>query len=235
MADEQYPDDAPGWAALDRAAARMCGKQTPHQFSSQRAYDLEGSSPLPAITVWEGPQPDHWMYLTYGLSELFEKSSARADVSGFGFELVFRLPRAADETTPPTWPLPLLQGIGHYVLSGHGTLDSGHVIDLGGPLVPATEAPTQDGADATALRGVIAVPDPRLGKIDTPHGTVLLLALFGLAGDELEAMQAWDLPRKVGLVAELAPAAITDPARSPYTEDSMTAPIWRRYATKVLI
>ncbi len=231
MADEQYPVDAPGWAALDRAATRMCGKQTPHQFSSQRAYDLEGSSPLPAITVWEGPQPDHWMYLTYGLSELFDKSSARADVSGFGFELVFRLPRGADETSPPTWPLSLLQGIGHYVLSGHGTLDSGHVVDLGGPLVP----PTQAGADATALRGVVCVPDPRLGKIDTPHGTVLLLALFGLTGDEVEAMQSWDLPRKVGLVAELAPAAVTDPARPPFADDPMTAPILRRYVTNVLL
>lgn len=231
MPDERYPVDAPGWAALDRAAVRMCGQQTPHQFTSQRAYDLESSSPLPAITVWEGPQPDHWMYLTYGLSELFEKSSARPEVSGFGFELVLRLARSADESTPPTWPLPLLQGVGHYVLSGHGTLDSGHVIDLGGPLV----SPTEPDATATALTGVVCVPDPRLGKIDTPHGTVLLLALLGLAADEVASMESWDLARKVGVVAELAPDAITQPDRQPWAEDPMTAPILRRYATKVLI
>jgi hypothetical protein len=226
MTDERYPVDAPGWVAIDRAALRICPAQTPHQFSSRRAYDLEGTSPLPAITVWEGPQPDHWMYVTYGLSELFDKSSARADVSGFGFELVMRLPRAPGQEAPPTWPLSLLQGIGHYVLSGHGTLDSGHVIDLGGPLVPES---------GTALRGVVCVPDPRMGKIDTPHGTLLFLALLGLTADEVEAMQDWDLPRKVGLVAELEPAAVTRPDRVPFAEDPEAAPIFRRYATKVLI
>ena len=228
MSDDAEPLDAPGWTAIDRAAARLCPQQTPHQFTSQRAYDLEGTSPLPAITVWEGRNPDHWLYVGYGLSELFEKTSPQPDISGFGFELVLRLPRCADETRPPSWPLTLLQGIGHYVLSGHGTLDSGHVIDLGGPLTGP------EGGDS-ALRGVMCVPDPMLRKIDTVHGSLLFLTLFGLTGEELGAVETWDLSRKVSMVAELEPMAITRPSRRSYPSDPDVAPTWRRYATKILL
>src|SRR5690606_26159789 len=136
----------------------------PHQFASKTAYDLDSANPLPAVSVYEGKGPDHWHYVTYGLTELFEKTSADPAVSGFGYELTFRLPRNALHDRPPVWPIRLLQGIGHYVLSGHGSLDTGHVIDLGGPLCPAA-----DGSDPTQLHGVMCVPDPTITKIDTPH------------------------------------------------------------------
>jgi len=223
--DPRYPVQAPGWAAIDRAVGLLHPGQVPHQFTSESAYDLAGRAPLPAITVWEGRGPDHWLYVTYGLTELFDKSSPRADVSGFGFELTLRLRRDAEEARPPEWPLRLLQGVGHFVLSGH-PLDSGHCIDLGGPLTP-------DGD--TALTGLIVVPDPALGKMNTPHGTVLFLAAFGLTADELRAVFEWELRRKVGLVHEVAPALIIDPARPPLAADPKTGPAWRRHALNILL
>lgn len=228
--DERYPVEAPGWAALDRALATVHRGEVPHQFASEVAYDLDSTSPLPAVSVYEGEGPEHWHYVTYGLTELFEKTSPNASVSGFGFELTFRLPRATDEARPPLWPIRLLQGIGHYVLSGHGGLDTGHVIDLGGPLRP----PEQD-REPSRLHGVICVPDPALGKIETPHGSVLFLQLFGLTSDELHGIEAWELKRKVGLVAEVSPLGITDPERLPLDEDRRTAAIFRRYALRILI
>jgi hypothetical protein len=113
--EDLYPVRAPGWAAIDGALSIAHPGQTPHQFTSKTAYDLGGTSPLPAISVYAGDRPAHWHYVTYGLTELFEKSSPREDVSGFGFELTFKLPRAPDEAQPPVWPLQLLQGIGGYL------------------------------------------------------------------------------------------------------------------------
>lgn len=232
--DPRYPVEAPGWAALDRALGMVYPGQTPHQFTSERAYDLEGSAPLPAIEVFEASGPDHWHFVTYGLTELFEKSSPDPAHSGFGFELTLRLPRSAGETMPPEWALRLLQALGHYVLSGHAGLDSGHVIDLGGPLAPAQSG--GDGAERPcALEGVVLVPDPRLGELDTPFGRVLFLQLFGLTRDELEPMMEWDLERKVGLVLEAEPQAITDPARGSMREDRRRAPLYRRYELGVMI
>ncbi|MEM6990542.1 MAG: suppressor of fused domain protein [Myxococcota bacterium] len=223
--DERYPVHAPGWAAIDRAASVVHPGQTPHQFTSKTGYDLDSNNPLPSISVFEGRGPAHWHFVTYGLSELFEKSSAHASVSGFGLELTFALPRG-EETTPPTWALSLLQGIGGHILSGHGALDSGHLIDLGGSLRP--EPPT-------ALGGVLCIPDPRLGKVDTPHGSVLFMALFGVTPDELTAMGTWTLKAKVGLVADVAPLAITLPEREPFATDPRTAPAYRRGALGVTL
>lgn len=230
MSDDAYPVHAPGWAAIDRAVGARYPGQTPHQFASRRAYDLESNAPLPAISVWEGSDPAHWLYVGYGLSELFEKSAPDPNVSGFGYELTLRLPRAAGESRPPTWALALLHGIAAGVLGKEAELDSGHLVDLGGPIAPPDES-----GRATALRGVLCVPDPILGKIATPFGSVLFLALYGVTEAELSAMQAWTLERKVGLAREVAPVPITDPRRAGLADDPITAPIWRRHALGVLV
>lgn len=219
------PVEAPGWAAIDRQVGRHYPGQTPHQFTSATAYDLEGRSPLPCVTVWSGARPDRWHYVGYGLSELFEKSSPQPDRSGFGFELTMRVPRGGEEV-PPAWPIRLLQGIGHYVLSQRAPMDSGHCIDLGGALVPES---------LTRLSGVVCIPDPELGKIDTPNGSLLFLQLYGLTSEELEAMTDWELERKVGLIKAVSPLGITDPGRRPLAEDPEHATAWRRHALNVLV
>lgn len=232
--DPRYPVQAPGWAAIDRALGMLYPGQVPHQFTSERAYDLEGQAPLPAVAVYEAPGPAHWHFVSYGLTELFEKSSPDPEHSGFGFELTLRLPRREGEDTPPAWAVRLMQALGHYVLSGHAGLDTGHVIDLGGPLAPS-QAGEGGEHKACALEGVVLVPDPRLGPIGTPFGRVLFLQLFGLARDELEPMVGWDLQRKVGLVMEYDPLAITDPARGSMREDRRKAALYRRYELGVMI
>lgn len=237
--DPRYPVEAPGWAAIDRALGMLYPGQVPHQFTSERAYDLEGQAPLPAVAVYEatpgtGGASPHWHFVSYGLTELFEKSSPDPEHSGFGFELTLRLARRAGEETPPVWAVKLLQALGHYVLSGHAGLDTGHVIDLGGPLAPAQVG--EGGAEqACALEGVVLVPDPRLGSIGTVFGSVLFLQLFGLTRDELEPMTGWSLERKVGLVMEYDPLAVTDPARGSMREDRRKAAVYRRYELGVMI
>ena len=224
--DDRYPVDAPGWAAIDRALAGVFGDQVPHQFTSRTAYDLDAASPLPAIAVYEDTEPDHWMYVTFGLTELFSKDSPHAEISGFGYELTFRLPRDGD-ATPPTWPLRLLQGIGGHALSHEAQLDTGHLLALGAPLCPPD-------VSATRLTGLICVPDPALGQIDTPHGSLLFMTLFGLTDDELECIREWEAPRKVGLALEFEPRAVTRLQRVPMREDRRGAIVLRRYELGVL-
>lgn len=230
MSDEQYPVQAPGWAALDKVGLTFYPGQTPHQFTSPTGYDLDSRNPLPAICVWEAANPEHWHYVTYGLTELFEKTSGNPDISGFGFEVTFRIPRQPGQEQPPTWPIELLQTVGHYALSGQGGLDTGHMIDLGGPLVQAT-----DDGDPTALAAVMTVPDPTFGKVDTQFGSVLFLQLFGVTRDELESMQGWPMERRVGFVREVEPFAVTRVERGAYIDDRKTAAAWRRHALGILV
>jgi hypothetical protein len=229
MSDDEAPEEAafqaPGWDAIDRFVGHHFGGQTPHQFSSRTPYDLDSPNPLPAVTVWATRAPVGWMYVTYGLSELFEKTSDDPAVSGFGFELSLRIPASGPEQTPPTWPLRLLQALGHHALSEGGGFDSGHVLELGAPLV----AEDSDGPRACALTGLICLPDPLLGKITTVHGSLLFLRLFGVTADELASLAELELGHLVACIAELSPMAITDPTRGSYVEDPELGKVIRRY------
>lgn len=212
--------EAPGWAAIDAALQRLYPTQVPHQYTSPTAYEPDSPSPLPAITVWEASRPPHWHYVTYGFSELFEKMSPDPAVSGYGFELTLRVPRAEGEATPPAWGLRTLQALGGYVLRTGRSLDTGHRADLGGSIAHGVES------DLTCLA---CIPDPLLGKISGPFGSVLFLQVVGLAPDELAAMQRLDHEGVVNLLRELDFHGLTDPARASWFTDPKKAPVLRRY------
>ncbi len=228
MSEHDGPVVAPGWDAIDRWVSAHFRGPTPHQFTSRTPYELDKPSPLPAITVWSTKAPPGWIYVTYGLSELFEKSSEDPDVSGFGFEFTLRLPtgpHGEQSEQPPVWPLRLLQSLGHHVLASRQGFDSGHAIDLGRSLVP----PQSDGPSECSLTGLLCLPDPLLGKIETPHGSLLFLRLFGVTSDELDAMKDLELASLVACVGELDPAEVTDPARGSFLEHPDKSKIVRRY------
>lgn len=229
MSDEDNePIEAPGWDAIDRWVGAHFGGQIPHQFTSQTAYELDSPSPLPAITVWRTKAPEGWLYVTYGLSELFDKSSDDPSMSGFGFELTLRIPLAPGQnggSTPPIWPLRLLQGLGRHVLTTRSGFDSGHTLELGGSMVP----PNSDGPEDCVLTGLICLPDPLLGKIDTAHGSLLFLRLFGATAEELAILGELELGSLVACVAELSPMAITDARRRSFTEDPERGKVLTRY------
>jgi hypothetical protein len=227
--DERYPVDAPGWAAIDRALQRLYPALVPHQFASQTAYDLGSRNPLPAVSVYEAENPPHWHFVTFGLTELFDKTSPNPQVSGFGHELTLRLRREGDEDRPPAWALQLLQAVGGNILEHRQGLDSGHLIDLGGPLRPAVPLRPCD------LTGFVCIPDPDLGKIDSPNGSVLFLQLVGMTAIELQHMRTWDLARKVNFVSTVADRGITLPDRLPFADDPKRSAAWRRFALNVLV
>ncbi len=234
MSDESSEDPsihAPGWEAIDRWVSSKLPAQTPHQFTSKTPYELDKASPLPAVTVWSTSSPPGWIYVGYGLSELFEKSSDDPKVSGFGFELSLRLPAKPGESEPPIWPLRLLQSLGHHVLSTREGFDSGHVMNLGGSIVP----PKSDGPSECVLAGLVCLPDPLLGKVHTPNGTLLFLRLFGVALDELAVLGELELGSLVACVAELEPLAITDPSRGSFMDDPQKSRILRRYRVGIAL
>lgn len=214
------PVHAPGWAAIDASVARQYPDQVPHQFASQVAYDLEQASPLPAVSVWEAFSPPSWHYVGYGLSELFEKDSPIAQVSGFGIEITLRLPRAEDEESPPTWGVTLVQALAHHCFRNGGGFDTGHCVDLGGPITPEGQ---------TVLTGLVFVPDAMLRRIATPHGSVLFLQAIGLSADELALFQEMTQEARVMAIADLEPSGLTDPGRDAWTRDPERSKVLQRY------
>ncbi|SIR95361.1 Suppressor of fused protein (SUFU) [Micromonospora avicenniae] len=145
---------------------------------------------------------DYWLLVTFGLTELFSKTSDDAAVSGWGFELTMRLP--ATEAQPPNWALRLLQQLGRYVFTTGQPLGDGHRMDPGGPIT---------GEPNSRLTAVAFVVDPELGTIDTPHGAVQFLTVLGITTDELARMKATSTAHVVAELAATTPLLITDAGR----------------------
>ncbi|XP_014670811.1 PREDICTED: suppressor of fused homolog [Priapulus caudatus] len=73
--------------------------------------------------------PPHWHYVSFGLSDLHGDGrvheSNTTGLSGFGFELTFRLLRESWEVVPPTWPATVLQSLARYVFQSENTFVPG--------------------------------------------------------------------------------------------------------------
>ena len=208
----------PGWDAISHALAALHAGQVPRHFGTALPWTLGGKDPLDGVSVyWSEQGRAHWHYVSYGLSELFDKESDDTEVSGFGFELTFRLAAAAGSTeadSPPTWPMSLLQNLARYVFQTGNVLEAGHHLDANGPIA----------ADhVTALRHLAFVDDPQLPARHTPNGRLQFLQAVGLTDDELGAILAWSTEGVLNALEPGMPLWITDLARTSMLADADVA------------
>ncbi|RSM61688.1 hypothetical protein DMH04_53875 [Kibdelosporangium aridum] len=200
-------DEAPGWSAIDSACARIYGDEKPQHWGTLLRWSLGGEDPLDGISAYTRTEPvPHWHYVSYGMSELHDKQSEDADVSGWGFEFTFRLVRRPDQAEPPIWPANLMQNLARYVIQTGNWFAPGHHIDANGPI--AADRPD------SLIRTLAFIRDPELGEIDTPNGAVQFLQLVGLTPDEYEAATEWHTESLLGLLQPQMPLAVTDIDRS---------------------
>ncbi len=108
---------------------------------------------------------DHWLFVTYGLSELFTKVSDDAAVSGWGEELTFRL--RADTEEPPLWVPQLMARLGQLVFQ------------RGRPFQPGGRMEIPDAADGVPP-ALCWTEDPLLPSFDGPFGAVQFVATVGV-------------------------------------------------------
>lgn len=195
MADEA----APGWDALEKHVQDRLGLEGEHvHWGSGTLPGQEGLYGVSAYAV-----QDVWLYLTFGLSELFEKESDDIEVSGWGIELTMRVPRTAP--TPPAWPLPVLAQLGQHVFVNGAPFAPGHRAGGNGL---STDDP------ASALMGLAFAEDPQLGQIITPNGHVAFVTAVGVTASELERMRSTTTDAVLDELRANGPLLVTDPARS---------------------
>ena len=178
---------APGWDAIDRRLEAILGDKKPDRHLATditQRVAFGGPEILDGISLYLLREPvDHWLIVTYGLSELYyAPESAGEEFSKYGFELTMRvLQQAGAPEEEPAWAVNVLRNLANYVHRYRKILDHGHRMSAGGPI--------RLGSD-TALTAFVIVDDPKLGKIETPHGSVQFLEVVGITANEISAMQA---------------------------------------------
>jgi hypothetical protein len=171
---------APGWEAIDLRANEFYSDQQPEHFAAGPHAAVGGDDPLDGISLYESNAggAQHYHFVTYGFSELyFDERAFGKDFSKFGFELTFRLKPYPCDKGLPFWALDMLQNIARYVFKSGNWFEPFHVMTANGPIRLDTD---------TQMCAFLFVPDPQFGVIQTPHGRVEFLQVFGITESELQ-------------------------------------------------
>lgn len=211
---ESTEGDAPttaGWDAIDAALRPLYGTTEPLHYASVPHFAAGGEDPLDGISAYRVESgASHWHIVTYGFSELYAKETDDPEVSGFGFELTFRLARGPLDEAPPSWALSFLQNLARYVFRSGNRFAPGHFMNLNGPIALGEE---------TAIRAIAFVEDPQLRSVSSPNGHLQFLQVVGLTLDELRAAMAWDTEKLLAVLAGRDPLLVTDIRRRSLLED----------------
>lgn len=185
-------DEAPGWDAIDQALTPIVGTQEPtHWGTATMLPDQDGIWGISAYAL-----DGHWLYVTYGLTELFGKVSDQPEVSGWGAEFTMRVGRAT-ETTAPEWPTRLLARLGELVFE-RSTL-----------FTPGTRLQISDSTDGPIPPAVCWANDPLLAPVNGPNGRFEFFTTIGISAETLETMRATTTADVLTAVAIDNPLLIT--------------------------
>lgn len=174
---------AAGWDAITKECERVYPTQTnPKHYAALIKWCLGGNDPLDGISIYDGGDCFH--FVTYGLSELYEKESNQKDVSGYGMEFTFKLKKDAyeNEEHEITCICGILQSIARITFTKGEVFQAFEYVYTG-----QTEG--IDCHQASNITGFITVPDASFHEIDTPNGHVCFVAFVGVTDRELIAIR----------------------------------------------
>ena len=179
--EEVVYKEAPGWDALTAAfEAKYPDQKHPAHFGSYACF-RPAQGPLDGISVYNGG--DYFHFVTYGLSELYEKQNGNPYRSGYGLELTLKLKKEGLvnpmlEIRHVCSLLQMVAGI---------TVNNGHQF-LPGQYLPISQQKGFDALGKSSMNGFL-VKEEELKMVDTPFGRVFLMQLVGITAAEIEAMK----------------------------------------------
>jgi len=176
-----------GWDAIVQECERVYPDQKdPQHYGTLISWRLGGNDPLDGISIYDGG--DAWHFVTFGLSELYEKESEDRAVSGYGMEFTLKLKKAAYKDLEGE--LKNLCGIFQSI--ARITFTSGEVFQPY-EYVYTGQTAGFDAEMKSALTGFITIPDPQLRTLDTPNGSVQFVEFIGVTDRELRAIQKQEI------------------------------------------
>ncbi|MDR2879729.1 MAG: suppressor of fused domain protein, partial [Fusobacteriales bacterium] len=188
--EEETEPEPLGWDFIDRIFKKIYKNTEPLHYGNISPF---GEKKLKGISVYDvkGENP-HWHFVTYGLSELYEKESDNLEKSGYGIELTFRLVKEERETEVPNWAINFLNNLANYIFKTGNVFNEGHYLNTNGSIAVNSN---------TNLKAVVFFKDAGLNKVyESPNGSLKFLQITGITHDELEAVIAWNTEKVTGLL-----------------------------------
>ena len=191
-----------GWDAIENELKKVYGDQKAMHYSPEVYYSLGGNDPLDGLSIYYNKSTNHYHYVTYGFTELYDKESEILGQSGWGFELTFRLKANKEDGDYPTWPLNLLKNIALTTFNDEILFDEYHTLNSG-PLRESRE---------TEITGILFVKDPQLTEQESQNGKFKFLQIVGLTEEEYSGITSKAIDRRefISNLSKSNPLLITD-------------------------
>lgn len=180
---EKDDDYAPGWDAITLECERIYPDQkNPKHYAPMITWEIGGDDPLNGISVYDGGI--YWHFVTYGLSELYEKETENKEISGYGMEFTFKLKKDnyEDEEAEILRICKVLQQIAKItftkgeIFREYENLYTGHTEGI-------------DTQGKSNITGFITIPDTNFKPINTPNGKVNFVEFIGVTDAEVKAVR----------------------------------------------
>lgn len=171
-----------GWDYITEECDRIYPNQKdPKHYGTLVSWNLGGNDPLEGISIYDGG--DYWHFVTYGLSELFEKESDNKDISGYGMEFTLKLKKDKYEDLEAEIKCicVILQGI------ARETFTKGEIFRAYEYLYTGQKTGI-DFKMKSNITGFITIPDTSFQTISTPNGKVDFVEFIGVTDSELKAI-----------------------------------------------
>ena len=172
-----------GWDAIDNEAKKIyLNQDNPKHYAPLIKWKFGGNDPLDGISVYDSG--DYWHFVTYGLSELYEKESEDKEWSGYGMEFTFKLKKDnyENEEDEIRCICGILQSIARI------TFTQGEIFNVYEYLYTGQT----EGIDArriSNITGFITIPDTKFSTLNTPNGRVNFVEFIGVTNNELLALK----------------------------------------------
>ena len=171
-----------GWEAITNECERTYPNQKdPKHYGTLISWKLGGNDPLDGISVYDGG--DYWHFVTYGLSELYEKETDNKDVSGYGMEFTLKLKKGnfENEEAEIRCICGILQSIARITFTRGEIFKPFEYLYTG-------QAEGIDSKMQSNITGFITIPDNNFNTINTPNGSVEFVEFVGVTNNELLAI-----------------------------------------------
>ena len=188
---EEKEIEAVGWDAIEKEFLRVYPGQThPKHYGTIIKWMLGGKDPLDGISVYDGGS--YWHFVSFGQTEIYEKETDDPEISGYGYELTFKLKKDnyEDEEAEIRNICGILQMIARLTFTKGEIFQPFEFIYTG-------QTTGIDAKQQSNLTGFITVKDPTVETIDTPNGKVAFVELIGMTDAELKTLS------NVGSVMEI--------------------------------
>lgn len=173
-----------GWDAIEKEFLRVYPGQTkPKHYGTIIKYVMGGNDPLDGISVYDGGS--YWHFVSFGLTEIYDKECENKEISGYGYELTFKLKKEKyeDEEAELKNICGILQMVARLVFRNGEVFNPDEFIYTG-------QTTGIDAFQKSNLTGFILIKDPTVESIDTPNGKVDFLELVGMTDAELKTLSS---------------------------------------------